>query len=95
MRLAKLPNADGYGRSWQNVFGGLNENLAARDGEISAMENMTSDYYPLLAPRARRCLAGTLAEPKALAAGDCLCWVDGTGFYYNASDIFGLTQKSA
>ncbi len=83
MRLAKLPNGDGYGRSWQNVFGGLNENLAARDGEIQAMENMTSDYYPLLAPRAQRYLTGTLTDPKALAAGDCLCWVDGEGFYYN------------
>ncbi|MCD7770063.1 MAG: hypothetical protein LUH36_08135 [Oscillospiraceae bacterium] len=64
--------------------GGLNENLSARDGEIQAMENMTSDYYPLLAPRPQRCLTGTLTEPKALAAGDCLCWVDGTDFYYDS-----------
>ncbi|MCD7845264.1 MAG: hypothetical protein LUG57_05310 [Oscillospiraceae bacterium] len=64
MRLAKLPNGDGYGRSWQNVFGGLNENLAARDGEIQAMENMTSDYYPLLAPPRPAVSGGNIDRPQ-------------------------------
>ena len=83
MKLARLPYGDGYGRSYQCVFGGLNENLAARDGELSAMENMTSDHYPLLSPRNKRYLTRTLKAPNGLAGRDKLCWVDGTDFYYD------------
>ncbi len=83
MKLSKLPYGDGYGRAYQCVFGGLNENLAAGDGEIAAMENMTSDHYPLLSPRGRRYLTRTLDAPHGLAGRDRLCWADGTGFYYD------------
>jgi hypothetical protein len=83
MKLAKLPYGDSYGRSYQCVFGGLNENLAAQDGEIRAMENMTSDHYPLLSPRDRRYKTQHLTKPNGLSARDKLCWVDGTDFYYD------------
>lgn len=83
MRLARIPNASGPGRAYQNVFGGLNENVSARDGEIAAMENMSSDRWPLLSPRPRRYRVRTLEGPNGLAAKDALCWVDGTAFYYD------------
>jgi hypothetical protein len=85
MRLGKLPYGDSYGRSYQCVFGGLNENLAAQDGEIQAMENMSSDQYPLLAPRGKRYETMTLAQPHGLSAQDKLCWVDGEDFYYDGA----------
>lgn len=40
-----------YTRTTQNGFGGINNNLAAGNGEILAMQNMTSDCYPLLQTR--------------------------------------------
>lgn len=83
MRLARVPGRQGPGRSYQCVFGGLNENASARDGEIAAMENMSSDCWPLLAPRAKRYLVRTLEKPNGMAAKDALCWVDGTDFYYD------------
>ncbi len=85
MKLRNVPNPTGYGRDYQCVFGGLNENLSAQDGEICAMENMTSDHYPLLSPRAKRRLVRTLTAPHGMAARDRLCWADGTVFYYDGA----------
>lgn len=46
--------SDGIVKSKQTVFGGLNHNPGAGDGQIYEMRNMCSDYYPLLATRPRR-----------------------------------------
>lgn len=83
MKLPKIPRGDAYGRDYQCVFPGLNECLSAADGEIAAMENMTSDHYPLLSPRSLRYRAGTVENPQGLGALEKLAWAaDGT-FYYD------------
>lgn len=46
--------SDGIVKSKQTVFGGLNHNPGAGDGQIYEMRNMCSDYYPLLATRPKR-----------------------------------------
>ena len=64
-------------------FGGLNNNLAARDGEIVWMENMSSREFPLLTPRKPRAWVRSISKPYGLGARDALYWVSGTGFYYD------------
>lgn len=64
-------------------FGGLNRSFGAADGEIRDMENMTSDHFPVLASRGKRYLLGKLEAPGGICSWDKLCWVDGTGFYYD------------
>lgn len=83
MKRMRSNGGDAYGRSYQAVFGGLNENLAAQDGELCAMKNMSGDHYPLLSPRGQRYKTRTLGKPHGLSAQDRLCWVDGTDFYYD------------
>lgn len=81
----KLPNmrfADGITKGLQVQFGGLNHNLGAGDGELWDMQNMTSDYAPLLATRSPRWRYKTIGEPGGIFAWDGLAWVDGTGFFY-------------
>ena len=75
-------------------FGGLNNNLAARDGEIVWMENMSSREYPLLTPRNQRAWVRTVSDPYGIGARDYLYWVSGTGFYYNGV-LKGTVEKSA
>ncbi len=75
--------ADGIAKSTQIKFGGLNHCTGAGDGELWDMQNMTSDHAPVLATRQPRRLYKTLAEPGGLFSWDKLCWVDGTGFYYD------------
>ena len=42
-------------RQMVDTFNGYNHNLRIGDGEFYDMKNMTSDYYPVLAPRNSRC----------------------------------------
>lgn len=93
MRLTKAVCGDACGRSYQAVFGGLNENLSARDGEICSMTNMTGDHYPLLSPRGKRYRVRQLSVPHGLGALHRLCWVDGTDFYYDG-EIKGQVEDS-
>lgn len=74
-------------------FGGLNNNLSARDGEIVWMENMSSREFPLLTPRNQRALVQTVSDPYGIGARDELYWVSGTGFYYKGV-LKGTVEKS-
>lgn len=82
--MAGLPDmvySDGIRKAQQTSFRGYNHNLYAQDGELWDMENLTSDFYPLLSPRHPRYRIRTLSVPNGLYAKDGLYWVDGTGFY--------------
>ena len=41
-------------RQMSDAFRGYNHNLRIDDSEFYDMKNMTSDYYPVLAPRKQR-----------------------------------------
>lgn len=74
-------------------FGGLNNNLSARDGEIVWMENMSSREFPLLRPRTGRTYMTTISQPYGIGARDHLYWVSGTNFYYDGV-LKGTVAKS-
>lgn len=86
MKLRAMPNGDAYGVRYQCVFGGLDSRLSAGDGAVSAMENLSADHYPLLAPRPGRYKVAELEKPNGMGAGDALFWVDGTRFYYDGQE---------
>lgn len=67
-------------RTMVDAFGGYNHNLRIGDGEFFDMKNMTSDYYPVLSPRASRGSYGNPNSPQGLISKDSLCYVDGTDF---------------
>lgn len=52
--LPPMANQDGIQKYKQTKFGGYNHTLGADNGDIWDMKNMTSDFYPLLAPRRPR-----------------------------------------
>ena len=85
MTLPYAMNEVGSRKKTQTVFGGLNHNPGAGDGELYAMRNLGSDYYPLLATRQRRLSLAVLEKPNGLFAWEKLAWVDGTGFYYDGA----------
>ena len=67
-------------RETVEVFRGLNRTDRPGAGEFRDVENLTSDHYPVLAPRAPRALCAEPASPQGLIAKDCLCYVDGADF---------------
>ena len=79
--LPSMAYGDGISKRKQVKFGGYNHTLAAENGDLWDMENLTSDFYPLLSPRTRRWTCRTLMKPNGLYAHDGLYWADGTGFY--------------
>lgn len=83
MGLPPMAYDDNIKRVLQESFGGYNHTVAAKDGELWDMTNLTSTAAPVLSTRERRYLLTTLTKPNGIFAKDKLCWVDGTGFYYN------------
>ena len=93
MKLPSMQFADGIKKGRQVQFGGLNHNLGAGDGELWDMRNLTSDYYPLLATRARRLrYRQTEGTPGGLFSWDGLAWVDGTGFFFEGERKGTVTE---
>lgn len=85
MKLPELVYADGISKGVQTKFAGLNHNLWAGDGDLWDMKNLSSDHAPLLSSRRPRMKCYSLAKPGGLFAWEGLCWVDGTGFYYDGA----------
>ncbi|MBQ3482215.1 MAG: hypothetical protein IJH48_07870 [Oscillospiraceae bacterium] len=75
------------------VFGGCDHRLRIAEGDLYDSRNLTTDFAPMIAPRAPRGLTGRRA--RALAEKDALAYVgeDGT-LYYNWLPT-GLTGLSA
>jgi len=66
-------------RQTVDVFGGYRHSPRIRDGEFYHMENLTSDRYPLLAPRGKRGVF-VAKDCRGLLAKDALCRVEGADF---------------
>ena len=73
-------------RQMSDAFLGYNHNLRISESEFYDMQNMTSDFYPVLSPRKQRGVYETpfpLESPNGLIAKDALCYVDGSYFVMN------------
>jgi hypothetical protein len=78
-----------------DAFGGYNHNLRISDNEFYDMRNMTSDYYPVLAPRKRRGVYKSGISATGIIAKEKLCYVDGTAFVVGDDRIeMGLTDST-
>ena len=67
-------------RQMADAFYGYNHNLRISDSEFYDMKNMTSDYYPVLAPRKNRGVYKDGINANGIIAKDKLCYVDGSAF---------------
>ena len=81
-------------RKMIDLFKGYNHNLRIADGEFYDMQNMTSDYYPVLSPRGKRGVYAEPVSPQGLIAKDALCYIDGSEFVMNEYRVdMGLSTK--
>lgn len=90
MKLPQLSTLS-TSRDLVDVFGGYNHNLRINEGEFYDMKNLTSAYYPILAPRKQRgVFAHTPSNPLGLIEKDALCYVRESGgnlfFVMNGSE---------
>ena len=81
-------------RQMADAFYGYNHNLRISDSEFYDMKNMTSDYYPVLAPRESRGIYKDGIKANGIIAKDKLCYVDGSAFVIGDERIeMGLTDN--
>ena len=91
MSLPYIPQVYAHAKNGQIAFGGINHNLYAGDGEIYDMQNLTSDYFPLLAPRQRRCNVYTVSSPQGIIASDALYYIASNKLYKDGVEVPGHT----
>ena len=94
--MPKLPSLS-PGRTYRVVtdtFRGYNHNLKIADGEMYDTQNLTTDYYPLLATRRPRHTVLTTTKPGGLIAKDKLYYVDNGTLYYLAEGESGLESQA-
>ena len=79
-----------------DTFAGYNHNLKIKDGEFFETKNMTTQFYPMLANRAKRGrLDRSFTKLQAIIAKDALYWVDNGTLYANgyATGLTGLQTE--
>lgn len=90
-----------------SVFGGYNHNLSIPVGEFYDMKNLTSDYYPILAPRSPRGIFRNtwvdesgetqevpISNPTGMILKDKFCYVDGASVVVgNEAFDLGLSSE--
>ena len=73
-------------RELLDVFKGYNHNLRIDSGEFYEMENLSSDDFPILAPRKKRGVYASPGIPQGMIAKDKLCYVDGSDIVLKDGD---------
>lgn len=83
-------------RQMADVFNGYNHNLRIGENEFYDMKNMTSNRYPVLAPRGKRGAYAKTGKATGLIAKDKLCYVDGSAFVVGDDRIeMGISTADA
>ena len=82
-------------RQMSDAFLGYNHNLRIGENEFHDMMNMTSDYYPVLAPRRKRGVYKDGIRANGIISKESLCYVDGSAFVIGDERIeMGLSSDS-
>lgn len=68
-------------REMTTTFAGYNHNLSCADGEFYDTENITSEYFPILSPRHKRCTSKSFTQLNGIADKETLVWIDGADLY--------------
>lgn len=76
------------------AFLGYERNLKSTPGAFYHMENLTSDGFPVLSPRAPRGVLAEPREPLAIVGREKLAWVDGTRLYWDGQAVEGISLSA-
>lgn len=87
MQRLQLLNSIRKQKSTIGVFMGVNRTETKQDTEFRDMQNLSSDEYPTMTPRAPRGdVLKTFTKCNGIFYKNALAYVDGTSFYYNGEE---------
>ena len=95
MGFLPMINAGSTSRVMTDTFRGYNHNLKIADGEFFDTENLTTQYFPVLASRGKRGLVQTFDEFQGITQlNGKLAYVDDGTLYYDgaATSLTGLSE---
>ena len=72
-------------REFIDTFGGYNHNHKIGNGEFYDTQNLSTDYFPLLATRKKRGIVETLTVGQGMIEKDALAYIDNGTLYYNGN----------
>lgn len=77
--MRRLPElyADDISREMLNKFRGYRHELACDEGQMYDMQNLTSDFYPMLSTRPGRSVFAEPINCQGIISKDVFCYVDG------------------
>ena len=73
-------------RDMTTVFGGYNHQISCQEGQFYDMQNMTSQYYPILSPRQNRGMVKQFVNPQGILDKENLMWIDDKKLYINGEN---------
>ena len=73
-------------REMTSAFGGYNHQLSCQDGQFFDMENMTSQYFPILSPRQNRGIVKNFTNPQGILDKEDVLWIDDRKLYINGEE---------
>lgn len=91
--LPEMKYSDGITKKKNVEFAGYDHRAGSGDGSLWDMENLTGEYYPVLASRRPRWKVEQMEKPNGLYCRDGVYWVDGTGFYADGQ-LVGQVEDS-
>lgn len=74
-------------REMTSAFGGYNHQLSCQEGQFYDMQNITSQYYPILSPRNPRGIVKQFTNPQGILDKEELMWVDDGVLYLNGTPV--------
>lgn len=74
-------------REMTNTFGGYNHQLSCQEGQFYDMENMTSQYYPIMSPRSPRGIVKKFSNPQGLLDKEAIMWIDNGKLYKDGKEV--------
>lgn len=86
MEFPMLNEVNRY-REMTNAFGGYNHQLSCKDGQFFDMQNMTSQYYPVLSPREKRGFVKKMTAPQGILDKEDLLWIDDGKLFKNGEEV--------
>ena len=85
MQFPILQDVSRY-REMTTAFGGYNHQLSCQEGQFYDMQNMTSQYYPILSPRQNRGIVKSFVNPQGILDKEELLWIDDNKLYINGEE---------
>ena len=92
MLLPYLAEAENASKKYTVAFRGINYGEGYQDGEMEECENLSTERYPCISPRAERSVKAQFSSPSSMHAKDGIIVVDGTEVYFNGEPVGTVTE---